>query len=385
VPTARGCASFVARVVAGLAAAALVVVLPFTLLARSVALVLFEPQALAQAVSGQLVQSGLLRDTIVDGLWGEPAEAEGLSVRSATRYLTEEERQAMLARLVPEGWVRDQIVRVTSDLFAWFDSPSTRLVLTVDTSQVASGLEEESAGLVEAIVESWPACTLEDVGQMIAQGAVPGQQGFPFCEPPEPLRSVVVGGVVGGLRLAGRTLPDTVAIVDQVFADSDRLLETKEQVRMLRFVARWGILASLGLLGVITLVAVRSWRGLARWWGLPLLLGGVLAFLPVLWANRILYWLASRLTAGLDGVPALVELAQALVRAIGASVLRSQAWQAAVAAAIGLGLLLLPLLGRRSARSDPGLPSPSLPPAAKTSGVGDDAQEPQDRPTGMFG
>jgi hypothetical protein len=383
----KGCAALTARVLAGLSAAALVVMLPITMLTRNIALVLFEPQTLAQAISDQLLGSGILRETIVGTLLDESqAGVVAASLGSATQYLEPGEREAILGQLLPEAWVREQIEALTTDLLAWFDSPSTRLVLTVDTGAVAASLKGEAAGVVEMVVESWPACTLEDVGKMIGIGAVPGQQGFPFCEPPEPLRSVVVSGTAGALRLAAESLPARVTIVDQGYEDSDRLMQTKEQVRMLRFVARWGILASLALLGAITVLAVRSWRELTRWWGVPLLLGGLLAFLPPLLGGRLLDLLVTRLTAGWSGLPVLTELAQALVGAIGAAVLRPQAWQAAIVAGIALALLLLSLIRRRRSpaaaadRSDSpargAVPLVSNEPPLK---------EPRDRPSGMFG
>jgi len=382
----KGCASLVVRALAGLAAAALVVVLPITLLARNLALVLFEPRALTQAVSEGLIESGMLRKTIVENLLGDETSLEGMSLGSTFQYLTPEEREAITDLFVPEAWIRDQILQVTTQFFGWFDSPSTTLVLTVDTGPVAANLTgDAAASIVERVIESWPACTLADVGGMIGSGAMPGSQGFPLCEPPEPLRGVVVSTMVGALRLLGESLPARLAIVDQGFQDTDKLMQTKEQVRLIRFVARWGILLSLALLGAITVLAVRSWKELSRWWGIPLLLGGLLALVPVLLGGRLLHWLVARLTVELGGLPALTELAEALVQAIGAAVLRPQAWHAVVFTVVGLALILLSRVGRRQPRAAATSVSdvpvraaePLTPPAAP--------EDSQDRPSGMFG
>jgi hypothetical protein len=382
----KGCAALSGRILAAVVAAALVVLLPVSLLARNTALILFEPQALVEVVSERVIESGLLRDTIVGSLLGGATGLDGLSFDSATQYLTQDERQAMIDLLVPETWVKDQIRRVSAEFFAWFESPSTRLVLTVDTAPVAARLESGAAArVVEMMVESWPACTLEDVGEMIGIGAAPGEQGFPYCEPPEPLRGVVVSAAAGTLRLLGEGMPSSVAVVDQGFGDSDKLMQTKEQVRMLRFVARWGILASIGLLGVITMLAVRSWKGLTRWWGMPLLLGGLLAFMPVLLGGRFLRLMVSRLTAGLGGVTAIMELAQALAEAIGAAVLRPLIWQAALVTFIGLALLLLSLIGQRRAEASAARATAASAPPAGASPSPVASEQPRDRPSGMFG
>jgi hypothetical protein len=382
----RGCATVVARVLAGLAALAFILSLPVTLLARNIAVVIFEPQALTQVVSERLLASGLLRQTVVDSVFGGQASMDGLSLQSATQYLTPEERQAMIDLLVPEAWVREQILRVTTEFFAWFDDPATHLTLTVETGSLAAILESEAAArAVETIVASWPECTLEDVGQLLGMGVVPGQEGFPYCEPPEPLRGVLVRSLAGALRLMGEGLPARLPIVDQQYEDAGNLMQVKEQVRLVRFVARWGILVSLSLLGMIMALAVRSWRGLARWWGIPLLLGGVIAFLPVLLGGAFLRLLMAQLTAGLRGVPALSGLADALGGALGAAVLRPQAVQAAAAGGLGLLLCVLSLTGRRG----PKVPDPHAAeilsagraPLVEPSGP----EDPKDRPSGMFG
>jgi hypothetical protein len=389
------CLSAVGRLLAGLAAALFVVLLPVTLLARNLALVVFDPRTLSQVVSGRLVESGMLRQVVVDNLFAGDASLEGLSLKAATQYLTPDERDAMIGRLLPDAWVQDQILRVTTAFFGWFDSPSTRLLLTVDTEPLRAQLRgEAAAGVIETIVESWPSCTLEDVTRMLGFGAVPGQEGFPFCEPPEPLRGLLVGALTGSLRWMADALPADLPVLDQDYSSTDDLLLVKEQVRMVRFVARWGILASLSLLGMIMAMAVRSWRGLTRWWGVPLLLGGLLAFVPVVLGAALLKVLLARMAASVSAIPALGEIVQSLGGAIGSAILRPQAMQALLFTGAGLLLLGLGLIGRRSARptttyaaeaSPPvvprrdtaEVPPPLVPPA--------DTTEEGGGPSGMFG
>ncbi len=385
-PGRRGCASVVARILAGFAAAAFVVSLPLTLLARNIAVVIFEPQALTQVVSDRLIASGLLRKTVVDNVLGGQASLEGLNLQSATRYLTAEERESMIDLLVPEAWVTDQMLRVTTEFLAWFDTPATRLVVSVDTSLLSATLGgEPAARVVETIVASWPECTADDVNRLLGIGAVPEQEGFPYCEPPEPLRGVLVRSVSGALRILGESLPASLPIVDQDFRDTGNLLQVKEQVRLVRFVARWGILVSLSLLGVIMALAVRSWRGLARWWGIPLLLGGLIAFLPVLMGGTVLRLLMAQMTAGPAAIPALTGLAQATTEALTTAVLRPQARQALGASGLGLLLWVLSLVGRRGSKLTQAPAPESLPAVPVPLVQPPEPEAPKDRPSGMFG
>ena len=382
----RGCATIVARILAGIAAAAFIVSLPLTLLARNIAVVIFEPQVLTQVVSDRLITSGLLRQTVVDNVLGGETSLEGLNLRSATKYLTDAEREALIDLLVPEAWVTDQVLRVTTEFLAWFDSPATRLVVTVDTSLLAGNLEgEAAAGVVEAIIASWPDCSADDVDRLLGIGAAQGMQGFPYCEPPEPLRGILARSVSGTLRIMGESLPVRLPIVDRDFMDAGNLMQVKEQVRLVRFVARWGILVSLSLLGVIMALAVRSWRGLARWWGIPLFLGGLIAFLPVLTGGAFLRQLMAQVTSGVGRIPALTELAEALTEALGTTVLRPQARQAAGASALGLLLCVLSLVGRRGPKVTQAL-APEIHPADPVPLVQrTEPENSREKPSGMFG
>jgi len=382
-----GCLTMVTRGLAGAAAALFVVLLPITLLSRNLALVIFSPPELSRLVSARIVDQGTLRQVILDNLFGAESGVAGIDLEGAAQHLSPAERDVLIDQLLPAAWVEAQVLRVTTDFFAWFDSPATRMQLSVDLEPVRAALRgAAAAGLVEAIVESWPACTLEDVTRMLGLGVVPGQEGFPYCEPPEPLRGLLVGALTGGMRLLAEGLPAEAFVVDQDFSATEDLMLVKEQVRLVRFVSRWGILASFSLLGLIMALAVRSWRDLARWWGVPLLLGGLLSFVPVLLGGRLLRLMLARFAAGGGAIPALGNLGEALGSAIREAVLGPQAVQAVLIAGAGGVLLVAGFIQRKrppaaSKRAEASPAPPKLVPPA-------DQDEPQvdgKRPSGMFG
>lgn len=383
-----GCLTGLGRGLAGLAAVVFVVLLPITLLTRNLALVIFDPPALSALVFERLVDLGTLRQVVVDQLFGPESSLEGIHLDGAAQHLSPQEREALVDRLIPETWLQDQLLRVTTDFLGWFDSPATTLRLTIDTEAVRTQLRgAAAAGLVEALIESWPACTLDSVTNMLGVGAIPGQEGFPFCEPPEPLRGLVAGTLTGGLRLLAEALPAELPVVEQDFSAAEDLMLVKEQVRMVRFASRWGILLSLSFLGWIMAFVVRSWRSLARWWGIPLLLGGILSFGLVLVGGPVLRVLLARFTAGASAIPALGELAGAIGGAIGAAVLRRQAVQAMLIIVGGGVLTVAGFLGRRRSKPAPvsapaqAAGSPALiPPEGEEDGPADGS-----RPAGMFG
>lgn len=140
--------------------------------------------------------------------------------------------------------------------------------------------------MVEIIVDSWPACSVDQVNQMNEAAASTGEAPVLYCEPPEPYRSFLTRIATDGLTEQIRGMPARVALGGDAglgaSADPAQVMAFKENIRMARMLAEWGWILPLSLLGVIMALVVRSWRGLAWWWGIPLLAGGLLSFLLLL-------------------------------------------------------------------------------------------------------
>jgi hypothetical protein len=95
-----------------------------------------------------------------------------------------------------------------------------------------------------------------------------------LCEPPEPMRSRVVDLASIGFEDQVRLLPEAVSLIEPE-APTEDFLAVKEQLRFFRALALWGWMLPLSLLGLIMAFAIRKWRDFGRWWGIPLLLGGL--------------------------------------------------------------------------------------------------------------
>jgi hypothetical protein len=131
-------------------------------------------------------------------------------------------------------------------------------------------------------------------------------------------------------------------------------------------------------------LAVRSWRDLARWWSVPLLLGGLLSFLPVLFGGPLLRLMLARFMAGAGAIPALGNLVETLGAGMREAVLGPQAAQAFLVSGAGFVLLLLGFRRRRSplpaGQVEAHAPGALVPPATD-----DEPQDDGKRPSGMFG
>jgi hypothetical protein len=223
-----------------------------------------------------------------------------------------------------------------------------------------------------------------------------------YCEPPDPMRSALTRFAAMRLRVQLEEMPSTISMLEQGPsgpADPEVLAE-KEQIRLLRGFSRWGWLVPFSMLGDIMALAVRSWRGLTRWWGVPLLAGGLLSFVPVVLALMVGQPMLDQMVAEMDIPPVLNDVLLSVAKGLAGAILRAVAWHAALAAGAGLILLISGwiLAARRPSQpvveAEAEIPSegpPSVPPAAPTApppvAPMPSAQGGQDdeEPTGMFG
>jgi len=286
-----GCLGMVAKLCAVVLALVLVLALPLSLGAHDLGRVLSSPATIADLVVAKVVDSGVLRRLVsqrmLSGeLFGQEGD-QGSDFRQAMSYLEPAEVDAIVEILLPPNWAGDQITASLESLNAWLDNDQAMPDLMIDVRPLRDGLLSGGAErLVEIIVDSWPACSVDQVNQMNEAAARTGEAPVLYCEPPEPYRSSLTRIATDGLTEQIRGMPARVALAGDTglgaVADPAQVMAFKETIRMARMLAEWGWILPLSLLGVIMALVVRSWRGLARWWGIPLLAGGLLSFLLLL-------------------------------------------------------------------------------------------------------
>ena len=140
---------------------------------------------------------------------------------------------------------------------------------------------------------------------------------------------------------------------------------------------------------VFTRASLRSWKGLALWWGIPLLGGGLVSFVPVVLGPGITRQYLQQWAAG-TGMPVIfTDTVKSVGSGLTAAMLQPQLAQAVAISLFGALVVLIGLLLKRK----PGVavPSPSTfaahaaqpspPMVAPKPAIPD----PKDRPSGMFG
>jgi len=391
----RGCLLAVSRALAFALAGAFALGLPLALAAFNLGRVAFSAPRMTALVTATITEAGGLQRVVIEALAAESAATEGedgLSLAGALQFLTPAEREYISDRLTPEGWPEAQVASVVEGLYAWLENDRARPEFVIDIAplkiELLSGVAAE---LVETVVDSWPPCSLEQVATMSLEALFAGGD-IILCEPPEPIRSGLVGLLNVSVTTSLRALPDRMSLGegDPDTPASAQVLRTKERVRRVRDIAGWSWLAAPALLAAVGILVVRSWRDAARWWGIPLLVGGLLALGAALALRGFAAGGLRSALAESDLPTWMAAMLSSLLAAIVAVASRQVFVQAAWIALAGLVLLFV--ASRLAPRSMPEavgrsmaatLPLPAD--AGRPSAEDDEPPVEGERPSGMFG
>jgi hypothetical protein len=354
-----GCVSFVAFVLA----VSFLLTLPLALLAFDVGQVLFNPPLVKRAATDELVNSDLLPVALE---WFSSRRAQQRAQKGEARTGIDEPDIVLLMSFLDRTDWRDirqevlasdivaELVSVTVDgVYAWIDSDDRLPQITWNLRRFKDRVNSEHG--VKSILIAYDKlspCVREQIDDFKARlaAAPPGTKVlYNLCEFPDPWHEDQFNDYVNALHKVVANTPDQFAFTQEV-AQMINLTGPapdiiKQQLRLIRFLMQWVWVVPLAELLLILSMAVRSLRGLSRWWGLPLLIGGSLALLLAL-ADQSL---STRLYAAwpFSAIPDLVkpEAFRAMDRLI-ASVSQPMLIQAAVVVLLGLGLIMSSFLVR---------------------------------------
>lgn len=275
------CVSLTMKVVAALFVIIFLITLPLGLLALATSSMIFSPDLLTQSVTEQLVDSGILRRSLAeflptsDFLRELSSDAE---VFRAFQDLDVDEWERLIDMVLPPEFLESQIERSVMAINIWLDNDRALPGVEIDIRPIKTNLQGgASAEIVEMVVDSWPSCTTGEVARIAETINQTGTIPIIFCEPPEPYRSQLVDFANRQFLAFSRELPPTFQLSesDPSGSELDQVLLLKERIRMIRTLGLAGWLLPLAMLGLIMVLAIRSWRDLAIWWGLPIFLAGV--------------------------------------------------------------------------------------------------------------
>jgi hypothetical protein len=225
---------------------------------------------------------------------------------------------------------------------------------------MGGGAEE----ILEMIVDSWPSCSPDQTAEL--REALQGSEEVPIlqCEPPEPYRERLMGTATEMMMEALREIPAEFVVGGEEIDPQETadLMTVKEWIRFVRTLSRSIWLVPIAMLGLIMAFAIRSWSELGRWWGIPLLLSGIIIFGYALLTPFAREQLLPRLLSDIRyESPAIYEMGRLVVEGLIEVILGLLMFHALLIGGIGLVILLVGwLIGRRKVTGPPieSIPSP---------------------------
>jgi hypothetical protein len=365
----NGCLGTMIKLIAGFLVILFILTLPISLLIFDVSQVVFSPEILSEKVTTELIDSGVLRSFVTDQLLSpdflEEMSPGDIDFMQIVSDLSPGDRETLVDIVLPSGWITNQIAGVFNALNVWIDNdePLPKLVLDIQPfiDRLRRGGAEE---ILEMIVDSWPSCSPDQNAQI--RDALQRSEEVPIlqCEPPEPFRERLMGYANEMTTEFLREIPSEFTLSGEEMDPQEAVeaLAVKEWIRLVRTLSRSIWLIPISLLGLIMAFAIRSWSELSRWWGIPLLISGVIIFGYVLLTPIAREQLLVR---SLEDIrydsPAVYQMVELVGNALVDVILGLLIFHALLIGGIGLVILVVGwLIGRRKATGPPieKVPSP---------------------------
>jgi hypothetical protein len=358
--------SSLSRGAAYLLAAILTFLLPTVLLTFNLQkhLMAAEPYKAAFSQQGLYRQiPELLAGQVIDGLSQDPAQT-GATAPQLFGFLDEKELTLILEEMVSEDWSQMQVEDVIEALFAFLNGETERLEFTISLIELKTALSgPQSQKIFDLMIASMPPCTAADLEAVIFSLLAGGEFQLPICALPGEIMSMGEGIVQKLLAPLIDNVPAAISVslsqADFEVPNPDQPGQTSNLVddyRTLRRLFQRGPQVVIVLFVLIALLAVRSWRGLLRWWGWPLFLGSGIVFLPLLFfGNQIVSGIEDYvfLRAPAAFSVEIVNTFTEIVGQIATGTFATIGVQAVILISAGFAVLVVDfLIGRRAATDD---------------------------------
>ena len=207
----------------------------------------------------------------------------GLARQLPLPEVSQSDVELFLSILLPRDWLQSQTEVIVRRAIAGLNgeqSTQPAVLSLVDLKEQLNSQVGRQALL--AVIDTRPACGATDLSNFTCGFNLAGEIS---CRPPSlnlELCGTAIDLAVGGMATQ---IPDQIDL-DAVLQLSDPLSaplreHARRYVAAVSLLARFGWFVALPFLLVATLLAVRSFAGLLRWWGAPLL-AVALCLLPVI-------------------------------------------------------------------------------------------------------
>jgi hypothetical protein len=257
------------------------------------------------------------------------------------QVLTAKDLRTLVTVLLPPDEARTMVENMLDQVIAYINAETDTAGLSL--SVVKAHLTGQSGGtLMLQLLTSLPPCSEEQLAQL--QSANAGDTAIQpvLCSPQAADLVLMASQWQAQLETLAAGIPDQIVLLktsSQPSSSGPLGSDSFAKLNTLRMDIRFSPVLSLVLLALVTLFGIRSLKDWLRWWGIPLLVTGLicaafgLAILPLAnwaWINLLLPQFPLGASAELTG------LARNLLGALGQTVSTPIIQQAIIISALGL-------------------------------------------------
>lgn len=281
----------IARFIALLIAAILVIALPLSLLLFDTGRVLFNPLVVTNVITEFVTQSDLIpvgMASLAEQRTQEQTAPEdgGPNIMAWLRFLSVNDWSAIRWELLPDELLVEWVQATVDGVYTWLDNDTRLPEIVWDLQPFIDRVDSNhGAKAIAIIIDALPPCSEEQVAAIIASMVTTGETPMPevLCRLPSPWFKEQINIFSLGLNQLAADLPGTFSLTNSLNRAQNSNSQGFEKVKSIgllaRSMTRMAALIPLVLLVLILIFAVRSLKTLGRWWGYSLTLGGLLAFI----------------------------------------------------------------------------------------------------------
>lgn len=358
---------YVSKMLAGVFAFFVVILIPVSLMTFNLGRVFFSPEIIkdvsVRAVSETDFISLMMDEMPKEGMEGEEEGGdeggEEPHLKVLFENLDDSELRQIKEKLLPDALLADWVEDGVDSFYRWLENEEPYPQIRIDTSLVSQRMKgpqgEEAA---EILFESLPPCTEEE---REAFDAISSPTESPeavlelMCKAPTIDREEQIQVYEYVLERIADEIPSEVnmsqELKDTEGMGEDDLVKAKEVLRKVRGGSRLILLLPGICLLLVTLFGVRSLAGFGGWWGIPILLGSGISFTGTLFYPGLMYRLL--VNNVYTDVPSAIQpvILKTMERLSAAVILplRRQSFVGVVAGILLIGLMIVaPILKERA-------------------------------------
>ncbi|HEY70034.1 MAG TPA: hypothetical protein G4O08_05555 [Anaerolineae bacterium] len=261
--------------------------------------------------------------------------------------LSEQDWERLLVGLIPRPWLRGEFESVLDQVFFMLDTGDLASPIVISMVEFkAHILGDAGMQAFLDLVSTRPPCTNDQLMRLSQlEMNMSSVSMLLTCSPPQdlidqfrPQIQIILGEIVGDID---DVLDLSASLTGEGDGDGDLDLST---LRLIRLGIRFSPLLPAVLLLLVTIFGVRSLKGFFLWWGIPLLILGVMAFIGSQIVTLLFHWSFSVYGAQLlpDYIsPEIMDFALDVVGSVIGSLTTAIAIQAAILAIVGLVFTIL--------------------------------------------